>query len=340
MSEFGPEQPIKSASKDWRPLSTKNIVVDEKSGVGKKSIRIMSINLMRDMWHKCTWKERVPKIIRLIELKNPDIIGFQECIDIPNHPLTEFLDELKKIGYRVDVHFDFSPNNKIKLAVVNAWKKEKHIKKIFYRTLWLSPTPWSSVPATSWGQKIARPIGVNAFRIRGFMHPLCIVNTHFGHSSFEKERSAELLPGLIQSLLNVPHSTIFLGDFNETTQKLENGEKVKDVDVKKIICESNPAFQMREFTGTAITDIGSISPGGNFFSTEDDSHPTPLNEIGDQLDLFFGHNVDIAGPVQICDQTFETPIPPFCSKRGVYVSDHMPICADFVECFSINLQTV
>ena len=165
-------------------------------------VRIKSYNVMRDFvpFHASedlVWSKREQKILNVISTANADILCLQECIDLPNFPIVNFLVKLKLIGYDYMEFYDRSGiNNKI-LRVVTAWRRGM-FTRVTEKTMWLSPDESNPTPAYTWAQRVARPVGLLCLKNKNTNTCFWIANTHLGHSLRERVNSMKLLPWLLE----------------------------------------------------------------------------------------------------------------------------------------------
>lgn len=284
------------------------------------SLCVMTWNIMRDFPHfhssnpAFAWHNREPRIIALIKDVNADIIGLQECIDLPGEPILKFLHKLKSLGYDFEIFTDMYGNNDKQLKVVTLWKRDSIYKHSSY-TRWLSPQCQDSKPAVEWHQKVARPVGVSCFMHMHSNKPMWIWNTHLGHSEFEKEMSCNLLIDLIAERTASDHAVVLLGDFN----LFKKSERLR------YILTHNAKCPLQDLGREATTILDSRTMPNTFVSSSIDSIQLPPGSIGDRLDYQFGYRVSLDGPARIWNKTMLDVEPPYLQQPDVFPSDHLPL---------------
>lgn len=325
-----------------RHLEKKNTIfnINEKTKIIPKTadvIRIASYNIMRDFVHEehtnhLKWHQREDRILKTIANIDADILCLQECNDLPNYDILSFLEKLSdQLHYTYSVHTDTQNNNTKKLRVTTLYKSP--IQCVEKQTFWLSPNPISSVPAYEWQQKVARPIGMNAFTIPTTKDKLLYVwNTHFGHHFDEKHKSALLVPQLMKKYTGMNNFGVLCGDFNTFSQN-NQGDFLRNT-----ICNSSlPDFSLMNLGEKSKTYLGSSSDKGTFVGTSIDRYKPPLGTIGDQLDHIFITNNCLTNkkntPELIIYNSTELPNEPeYLQQYDQFPSDHLAIFCDLPFC--------
>jgi endonuclease/exonuclease/phosphatase family metal-dependent hydrolase len=304
-----------------RPVEQPACAVNEQTQ-NRKSLTVMTWNLMRDFPHFLSpnpafaWHNREPRIIKIIQDVDPDILTLQECIDLPQEPILRFLNKLKPLGYDFEIFTDVQGKNHKQLKVVTCWKQNS-IYRHSSRTLWLSPTPTDSQPASAWRQKVARPIGVSCFMHSFSDRPLWVWNTHLGHSEIEKKLSCELLVQLMSEICIGRHASVLMGDFNIFARS--------DCYNLRSILTGNNKYRMQDLGVNARTIIGDYAMPNTFVSSSIDREQLPRGCVGDRLDHCFGRFVSLDGPMRVWNKTMLAEEPPFLHYQDVFPSDHLPI---------------
>lgn len=149
------------------------------------------------------WSKRKDKVISIIELANPDIIGVQEALKIQ---LDDLISELKNYEV-IGVGRDDGKNSGEFSAILFNKKKLNVIKE---NTFWLSETP--DVPSKGWDAALPRICTWAEFNFKGSEKSFYLFNTHFDHIGIQaRNNSAKLLLGKIK---DTNSKVILTGDFN------------------------------------------------------------------------------------------------------------------------------
>lgn len=147
-----------------------------------------------------TWHERLPAIKRLINKKEPDIIGAQEVSKKQLQDLKSHLPQYKWIGGNGGGYFAIS------------YKKQEY-KVLEYDRLSLSDTP-NVVGSKTWGNKVPRMVTWVKFLDKQSNKQFYFVNTHFDHQSANaRKKSAEFILKVTKKL-DPDLPVILTGDFN------------------------------------------------------------------------------------------------------------------------------
>lgn len=149
------------------------------------------------------WSKRKDKVISIIELANPDIIGVQEALKIQLDDLKSELNNYEVIG----VGRDDGKNSGEFSAILFNKKKLNVIKE---NTFWLSETP--DVPSKGWDAALPRICTWAEFNFKGSEKSFYLFNTHFDHIGIQaRNNSAKLL---LEKIKDTNSKVILTGDFN------------------------------------------------------------------------------------------------------------------------------
>ncbi|MBD8006170.1 endonuclease/exonuclease/phosphatase family protein [Bacillus sp. Sa1BUA2] len=147
-----------------------------------------------------TWEERLPAIKRLINKKEPDIIGTQEVSKAQLQDLKNHLPHYKWIGGNGGEHSAIS-------------YKEQNYRILEHDRFWLSDTP-DVVGSKTWGNKVPRMVTWVKFLDKQSNKQFYFVNTHFDHQSANaREKSAHFILKVTKKL-DPDLPVILTGDFN------------------------------------------------------------------------------------------------------------------------------
>ncbi|MFD1707249.1 endonuclease/exonuclease/phosphatase family protein [Siminovitchia sediminis] len=148
-----------------------------------------------------TWKERIPAIRRLINKKNPDIIGTQEVLPSQLKDLKTHLPHYKWIGGNRGVYSAIS-------------YKENEYRVLEYDYFWLSDKPGVKGSKT-WGNQVPRMVTWAKFLDKQSNKQFYFVNTHFDHQSAQaRQKSAEFILKVTKKKFDPRLPVILTGDFN------------------------------------------------------------------------------------------------------------------------------
>lgn len=149
------------------------------------------------------WSIRKDKVISIIQLANPDILGVQEALKIQLDDLANKLKNYEVIGVGRD---DGKNAGEFSAILFN---KEK-LNVIKQNTFWLSETP--DIPSKGWDAALPRICTWAKFNFKGSEKSFYLFNTHFDHIGIQaRNNSAQLLLRKIEDLNS---KVILTGDFN------------------------------------------------------------------------------------------------------------------------------
>lgn len=298
------------------------------------SYRVMSYNIMRDDLHenhrsqKYKWKFRERRLLKVILDADSDIVCLQECRDLPQHPIVNFLKQLKVLGYDYSEHFD---SNNIRLRVVTLWKRGI-FKLLHTRTFWLnSDNVESSTFFTEEAKKLhktIRPIGFDILipqvNTNHKTTPIHVWNTHLGHTTAEKNWSVDILPKLMLQYSGANSAAVLCMDANffDAHSGLEQ---------RKQLCE-NKQYEMQDLTFKAKfilphPKFDKYERLGSFCGSSIDIHKPKYHEIGDALDIITAHNCSLLRS-WIWNKTMLDTEPPLFENYDDFPSDHLPLVVD------------
>jgi endonuclease/exonuclease/phosphatase family metal-dependent hydrolase len=260
---------------------------------------ILSFNLMRD--ERCEdsayphlhWSQRQPMVLETIHQTNPDIIGFQEANDLPNAPFSEFKNQLNAIGY-VGMNHEYIKHPKLRVATF--WKYNK-FRNLGSNTFWLKQPP-------NHGNGLPRPMGFD-YLVPISSNPavmgraLRVYNTHFGHTTLEKEHNVMDVLRIMKQNAGTPvdNPSLLMLDGNFFNQS-------GGLQLRMALCNfHNTWYQLNDLTYYArlwssksqlYTDTSNNGPQvyGTFVSSSIDKYQLPEGVVlGDSLDCIAGHGI-------------------------------------------------
>ncbi|PZE20983.1 endonuclease/exonuclease/phosphatase family protein [Paenibacillus xerothermodurans] len=237
-----------------------------------------------------TWDERVPTIKKMINMKNPDIIGTQEVLYTQLQDLENTLPEYNWIGLGRE------GGNRGEYSA--SFYKEKDYTVLEYDHFWLSDTP-QVIGSKTWGNNIPRMVTWAKFLDKKSNQQFYFVNTHFDHQSANaREKSAELMLQVTKEF-DPELPVILTGDFNTAPDTLPHQ-----------ILTNDGAFD--DLWGTAETRINEHL--GTFNGFHDATGGGPDRRI----DWILGKGNLTTNEIEIVNY----------QKNGQFPSDHFPVIAD------------
>ncbi len=178
------------------------------------------------------WSQRKDKVISMIQLANPDILGVQEALKLQLDDITSVLKYYEVIGVGRD---DGKNGGEYSAILFN--KEKLNLNK--QNTFWLSETP--DVPSKGWDAALPRICTWAEFSFKEKKQTFNCFNTHFDHIGINaRNNSAQLLLRKIEDLNS---KVILTGDFNSNdtsdVYKILTGIKSNDnnfflIDTRKI----------------------------------------------------------------------------------------------------------
>ena len=266
---------------------------NEKNNENKNTISLMTFNIMRDdrvnQIPHLSWKSREERIIKIIQDANPDILCLQECRDLPNEKIENFLNKLKSNQYNYFIH---SNKSKSRLKLATLWKYEK-FHFIFGKTYFLNENV-----EKKYLEK--RPLGLLVLKpannINQNNNPyLFIYNSHFGHDKEEKDITVKLVPEMInyhieeflkQFIYSKKPNISYLLMADTNFFLLQNGQEQL-----KILCEQHPTIKFQHLTENSICiykNENYKNMKGTFLGSSIDKFKPDKGEIGNELDVILG----------------------------------------------------
>ena len=175
----------------------------------RTAIKVMSFNI------SCgeLYEDRLDRIVKQIQVEDPDIVGLQEGVDVTcNKILNDLGNEYEMLGHGRDENKDGENNNVL-------YKKRK-FELLESKTLWLSDTPeeWSKHPESNCHRIQTYQLLKRKEDGTVFLH----VNTHFDHiSSDARVFQAKILTNSLSEAFGNNYPILITGDFNCTKESEE-----------------------------------------------------------------------------------------------------------------------
>lgn len=252
----------------------------------RAQVVVMSYNLRydnpgdKDNW----WSLRKSELVQMIKKHHPDVLGIQEGL----HSQVMYLDSaLAGYSFAGVGRDDGKQKGEYAAIFYNTGK----FKLLNSKTYWLSETP--DTISKGWDAALNRIVTfVKLVAITG-SDTLYVFNAHFDHiGKLAREKSAELILGLVAKMQPEKNKLIVMGDLNS-----EPIERPVEILASKL----DYAFDKR--------GVLSSGPEGTFnnFIVED-----PVNKC---IDYIFTKNCRVTQYVHISDRR----------KNGLWLSDHLPV---------------
>ncbi len=180
-------------------------------------IKVMSFNLRLDGdWDGINrFRNRVPRILEVIEKESPHIIGFQEVTDYMRSVLKEKLTDYILVGC--------GRNSDYTGEAMTIGFRAADFEIVSLENIWLSPTP--EIPGSTYGiDQSGCPRMFTSVKLKwvNSSTPFYFINTHFDHEGAEA-RYLESCQ-LSSYILSLNDKFVLTGDFNAPpdTREIQN----------------------------------------------------------------------------------------------------------------------
>lgn len=272
--------------------------------------KVMSYNIdnafREEEYDKTKWNNRSPKVIKIINEANPDIVCLQELRDLPGTSVNRFLSKFNQY------HFVIARRNPSTFAFGQAtlYKREKAFPLISFPE-WFTPTLEEASDAGNNMVLCTKFSLVHNEEILKNISPFWVFNTQFGIDEQIKTKSCYRLLEIIEkNAKKDPY--IVCGDFNFFPDK--------DGDAQRAILTKN----MQDLGKNAQTLAGK-KVEGTFIGYEHNQFKANLENMVSRLDHIFGSKtVQKVGPAILYTKTMLDKEPEELTTRD-YPSDHLPL---------------
>jgi len=176
--------------------------------MNKNTLQVMSFNIRYDNPNdgENIWIKRKEKVIQLITIQNPDLIGLQEALLNQINDLQKQLSEYEWFGIGRE-------DGKEKGEFVPIFYKKNRFKVIEQSTFWLSETP-QKPGGYSWDAKYDRIVTWGKFFDEESKKTFFFFNTHFDKDGEDSRiKNAEILTRKIKEIAH-DYPVLVTGDFN------------------------------------------------------------------------------------------------------------------------------
>jgi endonuclease/exonuclease/phosphatase family metal-dependent hydrolase len=183
-------------------------------------VTVLNLNIFRGFHTQflktCyNWEIRKTALLEFVKKINADVLLFQECNKLEH---STSVDEFMKNFPEYDYTIYYSGSIIQSRALLIGFKKYK-FEKISDGQKWLSDYP--DVPSDTWTDVDAwgRIIAYNKLKTLDGKE-FYVFNTHFDISYYSIVKSIELLPSIINDIVNIDDVVLIGGDFNNSYDRL------------------------------------------------------------------------------------------------------------------------
>ena len=179
-----------------------------------KEIKVMSFNLRMDTEHDGInrFKNRLDRVMEVINSEDPDIIGFQEVTDYMKSVMRENLRNYTVVGCGRNGEYHGE-------SMLIAFK-HSDCELISLDNVWLSRTP--RIPGTNYGgdnSGCPRMYTIALLKHKKVATPFNFINTHLDHQGVNARYLGSMQ--LVQAISERPEKFVMTGDFNATPDSPE-----------------------------------------------------------------------------------------------------------------------
>lgn len=241
------------------------------------------------------WSERKDKVISIIQLAKPDILGVQEALKIQLDDLINLLKNYEVIGIGRDDGKDGGEFSAI------LFDKEK-LSVVKHNTFWLSETP--DVPSKGWDAAYPRICTWAEFKLKENGQTFYCFNTHFDHIGINaRNNSAELI---LEKISEKKNGIILMGDFNS----------------------NDTSYVYKKLTGSAQGENNSFSLIDSKLISENGSYGDNITFNGFGNSIVEGNGIDYI----FVSKGFTVKNHYTLGEKidNHYPSDHMPVLIDLI----------